>query len=156
MAVYEDKILRELTVENLSEAIADVINDDPKRVAEDIQNFLYPRLDFICDPSYHIFFLFEKCYIETEWKDMISVHYINTSYNVKNAVMRVHLFFSDTVDEKKYAGCFTLRTIDDVRFMLSYIWPLRSSNHSTISRSSPVIYAFLLLSSFLVRSIRFR
>ena len=123
MAVYEDKILRELTVENLSEAIADVINDDPKRVAEDIQNFLYPRLDFICDPSYHIFFLFEKCYIETEWKDMISVHYINTSYNVKNAVMRVHLFFSDTVDEKKYAGCFTLRTIDDVRFMLSYIWP---------------------------------
>ena len=56
-------------------------------------------------------------------EDMISVHYINTSYNVKNAVMRVHLFFSDTINENAYAGCFTLRTIDDVRFMLSYIWP---------------------------------
>lgn len=123
MTAYNDKILRELKVENLADAIADVINDDPKRVEEDIRSFLYPRLDFICDPANHIFFLFEDSYIETEWKDMISVHYINTSYNVKNAVMRVHLFFSDTVDEKKYAGCFTLRTIDDVRFMLSYIWP---------------------------------
>lgn len=123
MSVYQDKILRELTVENLAEAIAGVIKDDPKRVKEDIRSFLYPRLDFMCDPSNHIFFLFEDCYIETEWKDMISVHYINTSYNVKNAVMRVHLFFTDTIDEKEYAGCFTLRTIDDVRFMLSYIWP---------------------------------
>lgn len=37
---------------------------------------------------------------------MISVHYINTSYNVKNPVMRVHLFFTDTVDEKRVRGLF--------------------------------------------------
>lgn len=57
MAVYEDKFFRELTVKNFAKVIVDVINDELERVTEDIQNFLYPRLDFICDPSNHIFFI---------------------------------------------------------------------------------------------------
>lgn len=54
--LHIDKILRELTVENLAEAIAGMIKDDPKRVKEDIRSFLYSRLDFMCDPSNYIFF----------------------------------------------------------------------------------------------------
>ena len=68
MTVHKDTILKALTVENLAEKISGVIQDDQERVEEDIKSFLFPRLDFICDPANHIFFLFEECYIETEWR----------------------------------------------------------------------------------------
>jgi len=33
-----------------------------------------------------LYFVAEKEYVETEWKDMVSMHYINTSYSFKNTV----------------------------------------------------------------------
>lgn len=70
-----------------------------------------------------LYYYFEPEYIETEWKDMISVHYINTSYMTKGTVMRVHLFSTDYVSNENYLGFFSLRTIDDIDMMLSYIYP---------------------------------
>lgn len=69
------------------------------------------------------YFLFEDSYVETEWKDMISVHYINTSYEVSNTVMRIHIFQKPEIKQDFYLGCFTLRKINEVKIMLSFIYP---------------------------------
>ena len=70
-----------------------------------------------------LYFIAEKEYVETEWKDMVSMHYINTSYSFKNTVMRFHLFSIPKVDQESYLGFFTLRSIDEIKIMLSMIYP---------------------------------
>lgn len=52
--------------------------------------------------------------------------FLNTSYHVDNTVMRIHLVgtkYLSQIDASNYAGCFTLRHIDEVRIMLSFIYP---------------------------------
>lgn len=71
----------------------------------------------------NLFFVAEKEYVETEWKDMVSMHYINTSYVFKNMVMRFHLFSDKKMCQSSYLGFFTLRSIDEIRIMLSMIYP---------------------------------
>lgn len=117
------KCLKKLSASNLAAAISAVTGIEKKQAEEDVKRFIVPRLDFMFGGERELYFIFEDRYVETEWKDMISVHYINTSYVVSNTVMRIHLFLENTVDAKCYGGCFTLRTVDDVRFMLSYIYP---------------------------------
>lgn len=99
-----------------------------KRVFQELKKYVQPRLDYLngLGRSIKVYFLFEESYVEPEWKDMVAQHYLNTSYHVSNTVMRVHLFLTNhltAVNEKNYAGCFTLRHIDEVRIMLSYIYP---------------------------------
>ena len=55
----------------------------------------------------------EKSYVETEWKDLISLHYINTTYanELKNRVIRVHFFKEKVCSEDNYVGFITLRPI---------------------------------------------
>lgn len=117
------ELLKKLNGENLAEEIEKATRIPQKQAKEEIEKFIVPRLDFMWGKRRTLYFLFEEGYVETEWKDMISIHYINTSYAVKNTVMRVHLFVKKEISQDKYAGCFTLRTIDDIRFMLSYIYP---------------------------------
>ncbi len=117
------KLLRKLNGENLAEEIAKTTGISEVQAKDEIEKFVIPRLDFMSGKKKTLYFLFEDGYVETEWKDMISIHYINTSYAVKNTVMRVHLFLKKEISQDEYAGCFTLRTIDDIRFMLSYIYP---------------------------------
>lgn len=115
--------LRKLNTKNLAKAISIVTGIEEKQTEKDVERFIVPRLDFMFGGGDNLYFIFEDSYVETEWKDMISVHYINTSYTVSSTVMRVHLFLTNDVAQEYYAGCFTLRTLDDVRFMLSYIYP---------------------------------
>ena len=117
------KPLKKLNPENLAADISRVTKNDVAQIKEYVKLFIVPRLDFMSGEDGNLYFAFEDSYVETEWKDMISVHYINTSYTVANTVMRVHLFLTDEITSEYYVGCFTLRTIDDVRFMLSYIYP---------------------------------
>lgn len=109
---------------NLFKAIRQVLNIDDKILRQDIKQFIWPRLDFLHGRRQdQRFFLFEEDYVETEWKDMISVHYINTSYHVQNTVMRVHIFLKNEISNQSYGGFFTLRKIDEARIMLSFIYP---------------------------------
>ncbi|MDE6386778.1 MAG: hypothetical protein K2L82_03090 [Lachnospiraceae bacterium] len=97
---------------------------DLAQLREEIDKVIFPRLDFMVGSEENAFsFLFEARYVETEWKDMVGMHYINTSYEVENTVMRIHLFKKKKVSEKHYRGCFTMRTINEARIMLSYIYP---------------------------------
>lgn len=105
--------------------VCKIIPIDKKILQKDIKDYVWPRLDFlrISRGNDNRYFVLEEDYIETEWKDMISIHYINTSYHVENTVIRVHLFLASTISENVYAGFFTLRKIDEARIMLSYIYP---------------------------------
>ena len=113
--------------ENLAHAIQKAFPSlfpDSTHLKEELDQYVFPRLDFMAgDERKSYLFLFEARYVETEWKDMISMHYINTSYEVENTVMRVHLFKKAELCEKNYRGCFTMRTIDEAHIMLSYIYP---------------------------------
>lgn len=119
-----DVELQKFNRTNLFKAIKQVINIDDKILRKDIKQYIWPRLDFMHGRRQEErFFLFEEDYVETEWKDMISVHYINTSYHVQNTVMRVHIFLNSKISNQSYCGFFTLRKIDEARIMLSFIYP---------------------------------
>lgn len=131
--------LIEFTSDNLAEKIGNVVPIDEERLKYEIKEYIWPRLDFLSGGKNGTkrYFIFEENYIETEWKDMISIHYINTSYWVNNAVMRIHIFIEKRISETNYAGFFTLRKIDEPRMMLSYIYP----NWSVISYESRPVCA---------------
>ncbi len=118
---------QEFCSENLACAIQQAfpsLFSDLDQLREEIDKVIFPRLDFMVGSEENSFsFLFEARYVETEWKDMVGMHYINTSYEVENTVMRIHLFKKNKVREKHYRGCFTMRTINEARIMLSYIYP---------------------------------
>lgn len=110
---------------NLVEAIYRVIPVEKMNLRNEVRDFIWPRLDFLHGKSNRAdrYFVFEESYVETEWKDMISIHYINTSYKVQNTVMRIHVFLKPEISDDSYAGFFTLRKIDEARIMLSFIYP---------------------------------
>lgn len=118
---------REFNSENLADAIQNAfpfLVQDKSRLKEELEKFVFPRLSFMAqDDKGSRVFLFENRYVETEWKDMIGIHYINTSYEMESTVMRVHLFMRGKMQEDDYVGCFTLRTINETQIMLSYIYP---------------------------------
>lgn len=117
----------EFNSENLAVAIQNAfpfLSQDKDRLKEELEKYVFPRLSFMAkDDKGTRFFLFENRYVETEWKDMIGIHYINTSYEMESTVMRVHLFMHGKMQENDYVGCFTLRTINEIQIMLSYIYP---------------------------------
>ncbi len=120
--------LQSFTMTNLARHVCKVVKMPHKKVFNELKKYVYPRLDYLngIRRSIKVYFLFEESYVETEWKDMVSQHYLNTSYHISNTVMRVHLFLTDhlsAVTGNNYAGCFTLRHIDEIRIMLSFIYP---------------------------------
>lgn len=90
---------------------------------EAVEKYILSRLAIFKHNREFIYYIFEEEYIETEWKDMISVHYINTSYKTRRTVMRIHIFQTEEISSDSYLGFFTLRSINDVGIMLSYIYP---------------------------------
>ena len=121
--IYEG--LQRFNRTNLVNEISKIIPMDGKILRRDIKDYIWPRLDFlrIKKRNDNRYFVLERDYVETEWKDMISIHYINTSYYFENTVIRIHVFLSPNISEDSYAGFFTLRKIDEAKIMLSYIYP---------------------------------
>lgn len=119
------ELLTKFNIANMVSAIHKVLPMDEAKLRAEIEEYIWPRLDFLRGkkPGAERYFIMEENYVETEWKDMISVHYINTSYKVENTVIRVHVFLKKEMSEHSYAGFFTLRKIDEPRLMLSYIYP---------------------------------
>lgn len=69
------------------------------------------------------FFVLEKEYTEREWKEMVSLHYINTSYKPRASVIRIHFFINGEIKSDSYLGFVTLRPITETRASLSFIYP---------------------------------
>lgn len=84
---------------------------------ENIERKIWPML------NQTKYFVVEENYTETEWKDMISEHYIHTRYSVENTVVRIHLFNDNEDIENSYMGYFTLRKINNNDMVLSFIYP---------------------------------
>lgn len=131
-------MFQEFCADNLCKDISGVVefsDEEKDNLACDIQKYIIPRLNIFIR-SNTIYYIFENEYVETEWKDTISVHYINTSYRTKGTVMRVHLFSDAEVLEDKYLGFFTLRNINDVELMLSYVYPNWKNMYTYFSEKS--------------------
>lgn len=66
----------------------------------------------------------EQSYVETEWKDMISLHYINTTYAAKllPRTIRIHFFTAPKLADDECLGFITLRPIEEIQIALSYIF----------------------------------
>lgn len=69
------------------------------------------------------YYILEEEYVELEWKEMISFHYVNTTYNFENTVCRIHLFTDNKNIESDYLGFFTLRKIDEPTILFSKMYP---------------------------------
>lgn len=122
--MIKEASMEEFTIENLARRIKQNVNIEFDILQDEIAKYIWPRLGFIIgSKEQKTYFIFEESYIETEWKDMISIHYLNTSYNVQSSVMRVHIFIRNEISNRGYVGFFTLRKIDEVSIMLSFIYP---------------------------------
>ncbi|MDO4308373.1 MAG: hypothetical protein Q4C77_16250 [Eubacteriales bacterium] len=95
------------------------------KTIEQIKKYILPKLKIFRGKNEKktIYFLEESEYVETEWKDMVSMHYVNTSYELKNTVIRCHVFSKKQFDSKHYLGFFTLRPIDEIKVMVSFVYP---------------------------------
>lgn len=124
MSLQIDKIAK-FNRTNLVNEIYRIVSINKSELRKEVRDFIWPRLGFLHGRSNRAdrYFVFEESYVETEWKDMISVHYINTSYHVQGTVMRVHIFWKEEISKESYLGFFTLRKIDEAKIMLSYIYP---------------------------------
>lgn len=134
-------LFKEFCASNLGANIMRVLDFDSEEresLVQDIQKYMIPRLKIFCNQT-TIYYIFEDEYIETEWKDMISVHYINTSYQTRRTVMRVHLFCREEMREEAYLGFFTLRSINDVDLMLSYVYPNWKNIAADLSEKSYIM-----------------
>lgn len=121
---FSQNEIKKFNLSNLTRAIRKVVSIPYQELQRELKEYVFPRLDFMVGNGKRPrFFVFEEHYVETEWKDMISTHYINTSYEVKNTVMRIHFFVDTKLDADSYRGCFTLRSINETQIMLSYIYP---------------------------------
>lgn len=77
-------------------------------------------------------YIFETDYIENQWKEMVTTHYINTSYKIKKTVARIH-FFDNTSNKsvETYLGYVTLRPFSEYDSILSTIMPnLKKFSHN--------------------------
>lgn len=97
---------------------------DRGKISEQIKEYLLPKLKIFQGAGKGtIYYSVEDEYIETEWKDMVSLHYVNTSYQLRNTVIRCHVFSCKEMEAKYYLGFFTLRPIDEIKVMISFIYP---------------------------------
>jgi hypothetical protein len=120
--------LVKLNKENLAilikKRIPELLSYPEELVLESIDKDILSRLDMFLEEK-NIYMFSEDNYVETEWKDMISLHYINTTYHCLPTVIRVHLFSKakEIKPDSNYLGFFTLRITNELSILLSYIYP---------------------------------
>lgn len=91
---------------NVISCVVDFFNMDKETACAQIEKYIISRLRFFETNNVNktVFFVSENEYVETEWKDMVSMHYINTTYKFKNTVMRFHLFSDEQACQESYLG----------------------------------------------------
>ena len=70
------------------------------------------------------YMIIEEDYVEPEWKEMISRHYIHSAYSrsLKQRVLRIHFLCNEEFLEENYLGFITLRPIRELAIALSFIY----------------------------------
>ncbi len=108
---------------NITKTICNYIGEESKqKFAETmVDTFIMSRIKIFAKMAKY--FVPEEKYIETSWKNMVSLHYINTSYKIKNEVIRIHLFTEKKAESECYLGYFNIRPINELCMVLSYIVP---------------------------------
>ncbi|AEH45802.1 hypothetical protein Thein_1947 [Thermodesulfatator indicus DSM 15286] len=96
------------------------IGNDLKIDKKLLENYLLPRIACLYDLSKY--FLVEK-YTQREWKELITLHYINTLYSPSNEVFRIHFFIKNSVEPENYLGFITLRDLPEPNALLSFVYP---------------------------------
>lgn len=111
------------------------LNNDTTTAYNYINMHVFSRIYSLLEQAEDFFF--EKDYVETEWKDMVSLHYVNTVYKCDNRVARIHFFTKECCEndknlensviidcsEKDYLGYITIRPISEPMIILSFICP---------------------------------
>lgn len=89
---------------------------------QDFDKYIITRLGKVFNEAKYV--IIEPSYVEAEWKDMISLHYINTTYAAQllPRTIRIHFLISDKFCEDEYLGFITLRPIEEIQIALSYIF----------------------------------
>lgn len=96
--------------------------DSFQRFCHDFNKHILGRLGTVFESAQYV--SIEFSYVETEWKDMISLHYINTTYAAKllPRTIRVHFFTANICSSNNYLGFITLRPIEELQIALSYVF----------------------------------
>lgn len=105
------------TIAVLPDEIARNLNGN----VEFINKYIIPKIEIIRKNAG--FFILEEEYTEREWKEMVSLHYINTSYKPRGSVVRIHFFVNEKIESDNYLGFVNLRPISEIDFSLSFIYP---------------------------------
>ena len=113
----------------------DMLSEAVEIRKELLKKYFVPRIDSFINLSK--FFVIEK-YTQKEWKDLISLHFINTTYNFSKEAIRIHFFTNDEIALESYLGFITLRNLPEVAAILSYAFP----NFSTFLREYKKKFVF--------------
>lgn len=135
-----------LPIDDLYEKIYDIYTfgfDTQEMFKEAFREKVEKKLDLLFAQSRYV--CVERSYVETEWKDLISLHYINTTYahTLKTRVLRIHFFTEQTCSNKTYLGFITLRQIEEIQIALSYVfinWDVYKMNQKDDERKKVVSY----------------
>lgn len=86
------------------------------------KNSILDRISIIYELTKYV--IIEENYVEPEWKEMISRHYIHSAYSrsLKQGVLRVHFLCEDEFIEENYLGFITIRPITEMAIALSFIY----------------------------------
>lgn len=102
----------------ISASLIGAYSDNDFKTARDL---IYEKIWLLLKQS--SYYYLEEKYVEPEWKEMISLHYINTTYSFDNYVCRVHLFSDNKNINDNYLGFFTLRKINEPTILFSKLYP---------------------------------
>lgn len=119
--------------------VCNTSNEDDVIFKERVKIFVFDRIGAIVDQAEH--YIFEEKYVETTWKEMVSMHYVNTTYLYKPYVARIHFFNTEDkmmLDENHYLGYITIRIINEPSILLSSVVP----NFSVFRLSEPTAIMF--------------
>ena len=95
--------------------------DYSERDKEILDNRFFGRILMLTDQAKYM--VFEENYIDPTWKEMISQHYVNTSYRFSSKGLRIHFFKEAQVESNNYLGYITLRIINEPCIILSSVMP---------------------------------
>lgn len=98
------------------------------------------RINILYESAKYV--IIEEDYVESEWKEMISKHYIHSAYarSLKQRVLRIHFLCDDEFVEENYLGFITLRPIRELAIALSFIYV--NWKHSFFDNSTSYVMTY--------------
>lgn len=99
------------------------INEENKeRFLDALRHNIINRIGMIYNLAKYV--IIEENYVEPEWKEMVSRHYIHSAYskNLRQRVFRIHFLCNNEFLEENYLGFITIRPLRELSIALSFIF----------------------------------